>query len=99
MNEPLVGPEFGSYAPGEVSAAKLSTSCGVGGRPVMSSATRRISVLASASGAGVTLCLSSSCMTKRSTGDLTHASLLTVTSVGFVSFTATNDHCSGHGAP
>ena len=54
--------------PATRSARKASTSAGVGGRPVRSSVTRRISVVRSASGDGVSPSASSRARTKRSIG-------------------------------
>ena len=86
-----------SYASGCGSATKASTTAGSGGRPVMSSASRRASTRRSASAAGVSPSASSRARTNRSIGFRTHVSFLTAGGSG--RWGGMNDQCGSYSAP
>ena len=83
---------------GRLSARKASTSAGVGGRPVRSSVTRRISVRWSASGEGASPSSSSRARMKRSIGFLRPGGVLRLAAAG-ESWGGMNAQCGWYAAP
>ena len=80
-----------------VSARNASTSSGVGGRPIRSRVSRRISVVRSAGGDGARPSVSSRASTNRSIGFLTQAASRTGGAAG--RRTGSNAQCLLHCAP